>query len=200
MTVKVNGTEILTDQDFIRHALTFGKPIKSRKEGSIIDTLIAQKKEDTTKDSLSKRYGLAQFPIHTDCAYLRIPPKYILLRYVGSIKNPTPTIIIDFDFSKLTIDEHDFLFSSVWYVKSADGGFYSTICKEGLIRYDTEVMRSVNSINNKMETILKKMETKTIEWTNNKVVIINNWTTLHFRPKVTETENHKRILQRINIL
>ena len=51
-----------------------------------------------------------------------------------------------------------------------------------------------------MEGILSKMLTTEIEWEKNKVVVINNHSTLHFRPQVSITEINKRILQRINIL
>lgn len=57
----------------------------------------------------------------------------------------------------------------------------------------------VNPTENKMDIILAKMQTSKIEWTKNKVVIINNHSTLHFRPRISDSENNKRIIQRINI-
>lgn len=75
-------TLVETDQDFINLAQTYGDFIKSRKESKIIETLIALNSDQVQKDSLTKRYGLNQFPIHTDCAYLKFPPKYVLLRLV----------------------------------------------------------------------------------------------------------------------
>jgi hypothetical protein len=192
-------TIIENDLDFINLALTYGNSVKSRKDSGIIETLIALDSDQVEKDSLTKRYGLNQFPIHTDCAYLKSPPKYILLRYIGSIDNPTPTILVHFDKSKLSDEELDFVSRTIWFVKSAKAGFYSTIYKDDILRYDIEVMKMVNPIENKMDIILAKMKTTTIYWKKNKVVIINNHSTLHFRPKISNSENNKRILQRINI-
>jgi alpha-ketoglutarate-dependent taurine dioxygenase len=193
-------TEIKDDRDYIELALTYGTPIKSRADGSFIDTLIAVESNQVEKDSLSKRYGLDEFPIHTDCAYLKTPPKYILLRYVGSLENPTPTIVVNFDKSKLSDDEIDFIHNTIWFVKSKEIGFYSPIFKDGILRYDKEVMKMANPNKDKMIVILDRMERFEIKWSKNKVAVINNHSVLHFRPQIKKEENNRRILQRINIL
>ncbi|WP_344825710.1 hypothetical protein [Rurimicrobium arvi] len=200
MKTNIYEAEIKDEKDFVELALSFGKPMKSRQHGIIIDTLIAVESNIVEKDSLSKRYGLEEFPIHTDCAYLKLPPKYILLRYVGSIENPTPTGIVHFDKSKLSDEEIDFIQKTIWFVKSKDIGFYSPILKDNILRYDKEVMKLVNPKEDKMIDILAKMDRREIQWYKNKVVVINNHTHLHFRPKIKIEENNKRILQRINIV
>ena len=193
-------TEIKDEKDFIEFALSFGTPIKSRQNGTTIDTLIPIESNMVEKDSLSKRYGLEEFPIHTDCAYLKLPPKYMIMRYIGSIKNPTPTVIVLFDKSKLSGEEFDFIEKTIWFVKSNDIGFYSPILKDGILRYDKEVMKMANSKEDAMVDILAKMDRRYIQWHKNKVVVINNHTDLHFRPKIKIEEHNKRILQRINIV
>jgi hypothetical protein len=199
-TTDIFETEIKDEKDFVELALSFGTPLKSRQGGSIIDTLVAVESSLVEKDSLSKRYGLEEFPIHTDCAYLKFPPKYILLRYVGIIENPTPTVIVQFDKSKLSDDEIDFIQKTIWFVKSKDIGFYSPILKDGILRYDKEVMKMVNPNDDKMIDIIAKMHRREIQWYKNKVVVINNHTDLHFRPKIKMEESNKRVLQRINII
>ena len=89
--------------------------------------------------------------------------------------------------------------ATIWYVRGTEGGFYSRIYENGYIRYDLQVMKLANSLENKMTKILDKMEKTQIVWYPNKVVIINNWNTLHFRPALLKAELGKRILQRINI-
>lgn len=199
-TTNIFETEIINEKDFFEFALTLGTPIKSRQSGSFIDTLKAVESDQVEKDSLSKRYGLEEFPIHTDSAYLKKPPKYILLRYVGSVENPTPTVVVHFDKLKLSEEEVDFIQNTIWFVKSKDLGFYSPILKDGILRYDKEVMKMANPNEDKMIGILAKMDRTEIQWNKNKVVVINNHTNLHFRPKIKTEENNKRILQRINLL
>ncbi len=197
---EIYETEIIDEKDFVKLALTYGTPIKSRQSGSFIDTLTAVESNQVKKDPLSKRYGLEKFPIHTDCAYLNLPPRLILLRYIGIIENPTPTVVVHFDKSRLSDEEKDFIQKTIWYVKSKDGGFYTPILKNGILRYDMEVMKMANPNEDKMIDILSKMDKTEIQWFKNKVAVINNHTDLHFRPKIKMEENNKRILQRINII
>jgi hypothetical protein len=193
-------TNITTDREFVKLALSLGMPINSRKGAGLIDVLNSYKPEQVNKDSLSKRYGLNKFPVHTDCAYLKIPPKYILLRYTGSIVNPTPTVLIHFDISRLSDDELDFVKTKVWFVKNQNNGFYSSILEKDILRYDKEVMKMVNPSEDKLDTILVKMDTSQINWHKDKVAVINNYSVLHYRPKISEKEKNCRILQRINII
>lgn len=190
----------VSDDGFLEIALKYGNPIKSRPDGGVIDTLITRTSDQVKRDSLTKRYGTDNFPIHTDGAYLKIPPRFILLKYVGDITEVTPTIIVHFDTKKLTEEEVDFVKHRIWFVRGENKGFYSRILQDGILRYDKEVMRLVNSDSDLMETILKKMVMTSISWERNKVVIIDNYAVLHYRPKVSEEEINKRILQRINII
>jgi len=189
-----------SDEEFISLASEYGKPIQSRRDGGIIDILTARKAENVTKNSLSKKYGIGEFPIHTDCAYLTIPPKIILLRYIGILEKVSPTILVPFDINRLGKHELDFIKNVTWFVKGQDGGFYSRIYQNSIVRYDYEVMKLVNTRENVMDAILNKMDHVKIEWTENKVVIVNNWQTLHYRPNLGTHEENYRILQRINIL
>ncbi|HSZ34654.1 MAG TPA: hypothetical protein VK772_15165 [Puia sp.] len=188
-----------TELDFVNIALSYGQMIQSRKNAGFIDLLTAAKKQDVQVDSLSKRYGLESFPIHTDCAYFRVPPRYIFLRYVGSFESPSPTFLIDFETDKLDPAEQQFVKNAIWYVKGSEGGFYTTIYENGVLRYDPEIMKPVNNVPYKMSDLLEKMRKSQINWHSNKVLIINNWSTLHARPTLKPEENGKRILQRINI-
>jgi hypothetical protein len=190
----------VSDDGFLKIALKYGNPIKSRPDSGIIDTLITRTSDQVERDSLTKRYGAENFPIHTDCAYLKTPPRFILLKYVGDITEVTPTVIVHFDINRLTEEEIDFIKHRIWFVKGENKGFYSRILQNGILRYDKEVMKLVNSDSDLMETILKKMTTTSISWEKNKVAIIDNYAVLHYRPKVSEKEINKRILQRINII
>ena len=193
-------TTIQSDKEFIYFAKKIGLPTSSRAQGEIIETLIARESVDVEKDSLSKRYGIETFPIHTDCAYLKVPPKFVLLRYIGSVIDPTPTVVVHFDKSKLSIFEKDFIENVVWFVRSRSMGFYSTILNNGILRYDREVMSLANKQDDIMPSILSKMDQTEISWSLNKVLVINNHRLLHYRPGLLLHEKNNRILQRINIL
>ncbi len=188
-----------SDEEFLKLASSFGNIVPSRNNSQLIDLLLAKTKEDTTKNSLSKRFGMGSFPIHTDGAYFKRPPRFILLRYVGTLEKVTPSVIVHFDFDKLNNEESEFIKIKTWYVSGINGGFYSNIYNNEYLRYDLQVMKLVNSADNCMDGILKNMKQTKIIWSHNKVAVINNWACLHFRPELQEYENEKRILQRINI-
>jgi hypothetical protein len=195
----LHETYCTNESDFFSIASKYGEMIRSRREGGFIDQLSALMPDDVGKDSLTKRFGLNEFPIHTDCAYFKQPPKFILLRYVGEIEAPSPTVIVHFDKANLSEAELGFITRAIWYVKGYEGGFYTTILKNNIIRYDKQIMRLVNSHVDLMPEILEKMDTEVIAWKQNKVAIINNHNLLHYRPALGKNEYLKRKLQRIII-
>ncbi len=90
-------TSAFSEQEFINLGLSYGKLISSRKTGELVDILIANEKANVHKDSLSKLFGLDPFPAHTDGAYCKCPPSFILLRYAGCLDNVSPTIVVHFE-------------------------------------------------------------------------------------------------------
>lgn len=185
--------------DFINYGKTLGTLIKSRKNGGLLDVLIPKEKDEAKQNSLSKIYGIDEFPFHTDCAYLKTPPKFILLRYIGDIVNPSPTLVKQINFDILNTQEIDFLFNSIWLVKGQGNSFYSKIIANGIFRFDNNIMTLSSPVENIINQILSKTESKIIEWKKNKTVLIDNWTCLHSRPAVREDEKQKRIIERLNI-
>lgn len=178
-------TFVNNENEFIQLASSYGNMIKSRKENTFVDTLVAQRTDDVSKNSLSKIFGMEQFPVHTDCAYLKTPPQYILMRYIGTIPNPSPTFIVHFNFNILDSNEIEFINNAIYYVKGSEGGFYSKLFDGSKIRYDAQVMKLLNTNSpNMMELILKKMPQTIIQWQTNKVLLLNNWKALHYRPSL----------------
>lgn len=195
--------KIYNDEDFLKLAYEFGKPISSRINGNLIDNLIPIKTEDAHKQSLSANFGTNDFPFHTDGAYFKIPPKFILLRYTNGIPNPTPTILCD--LKNINFTDKQILKHSVWKVKSRGSSFYSSILSEdeNFFRFDKCIMQPVNIKNDNskyLENLISSLPKVIINWEINKTVIIDNWNYLHTRPEVQENEIKFRNLQRIMIL
>jgi len=190
---------IETLEKFLELGKSFGRLIKSRTNGEYLDILSPKISETVKKLSLSKIYGIDRFPFHTDCAYLKTPPKYILLRYIGDLDNPTPTEIKHLNIKKLSFKEKEFLNNTIWTVKGLEGNFYSKIYDKGILRYDENIMNLCSPIENLIDQILDKLETEIIHWDKNKTIIIDNWASFHSRPIVANNEINNRILQRLNI-
>lgn len=194
---------INNDEDFLKLAYELGKPISSRINGNLIDNLIPLKTEDAHKQSLSANFGTSDFPFHTDGAYFKIPPKFILLRYTNGISNPTPTILCN--LKNINSTDKQMLKHSVWKVKSRYSSFYSSILSEDekFFRFDKCIMQPVDIKNDNsihLEKLISSQPKEVINWEINKTVIIDNWNYLHTRPEVKDNEINFRNLQRIMIL
>ena len=188
-----------TLNDFIELGKSLGTIIPSRKNGKLIDVLTPLKESEVKRNSLSKIYGLNEFPAHTDGSYLKHQPKYILLRYVGKLEKVTPTIVIDILNSDLNNEEKDFLRRAVYLVKGIYGSFYSNIYSNNKFRYDKTIMKLISHKDDLMDNIIDKSIKIPFEWELNKVLILNNWNYLHLRPRTNIIENRKRLLQRLTI-
>jgi hypothetical protein len=62
--------------------------------GDAIHSLIPVEKNKSTPNTYSGIYGLQQFPLHTDFAHWRYPPRYLMLRCVVGFAD-VPTLLID---------------------------------------------------------------------------------------------------------
>lgn len=194
---------IKNDKELIDLAYSLGHPISSRVNSSFIDRLVPLDNSDAHKQSLSANYGTSEFPFHTDGAYFKIPPKFIILRYLKGIQNPTPTVLCD--LNQLNDEANQKLKDCIWKVKSRNNEFLTTILSESYkcYRYDKCIMTPANiKLRNKnyFENLIDELPKKHINWYTNKTVIIDNWTFLHSRPKVTEQEINNRTIQRIMVI
>jgi hypothetical protein len=200
---KMTELTIKSDKELIELAYSLGQPISSRVNSTIIDHLVPTESSDAHPQSLSANFGIGNFPFHTDGAYFKIPPRFIIMRYLNGIPKPTPTVICD--LNQLNSEDKGYLKHSIWKVKSRNNEFLSTILSddETFFRYDRCVMTPVISIKQNesyFESMIDELPKTEINWTINKVVIINNWTTLHTRPKIKEQEVSNRTIQRIMVL
>jgi hypothetical protein len=194
---------IESEADLLELAYSLGKPVSSRLNGPLIDNLIPLKKEDAHKQSLSAICGIEPFPFHTDGAYFEIPPRFIILRYIQGIENPSPTIVCN--LNKIQNLDKEKLKYSVWKVKSRELTFLSSILSDNemILRYDKCVMQPMNLQSDNsffLEKLISEQPKLIINWTQNKTVIIDNWSCLHSRPKVKDDEINFRNIQRIMIL
>lgn len=194
---------IESDKELIDLAYSLGRPISSRVNSSIIDHLVPIESSEAHQQSLSANFGIGDFPFHTDGAYFKIPPRFIIMRYLKGAQNPTPTVLCD--LNQLNSDEKENLKHWIWKVESRDNDFLSTILSEDetFYRYDKCVMSPVLSKNQNelyFESLIAKLHKTEINWTIDKTVIIDNWINLHSRPKVNRNEINNRTIQRIMVL
>lgn len=187
-------------EDLLKVSKEIGEIIPSRKNSTdLYDTLTVKTKEEASKKSLSAIYGDKDFPYHTDGAYLRVPPKYVILRSPKSIENcPTKLCIpnnTEADIKKLMKD--------VLLVNGGRGRFYSTILEkldeEFRIRFDKDCMRPAlpefDTSIKLMNKLIRETPKININWKANQCIIFNNWKLVHSRALAINSLD--RILERI---
>jgi len=190
-----------SENSFLKLAQTLGRPISSRRNSPIIDIITPKRKEDAHPQSISKKIGLGRLPYHTDGAYFKIPPRYILLRCKEVGENQVPTQIVDV-MRFATKDELFELGFRTWKVSSRDGTFYSPILNKNILRYDLNIMQPYSKLDDNtsiINNIIKRTSPIKITWEAGKTILLDNWACLHARPEVSENSIN-RILQRIMIL
>lgn len=172
--------------------------------GKLIDYLTPKDKFEAIKNTFSYKHGFEKFPFHTDTAFWNTPARYVLM----SSKNIslTETLIIDLEYiNNLNTEEISILEKSIFLVKTNQSNFYCSILSKQneslILRFDSNIMKAVNSYAKKaifiIENIINNSKIHRINWDNPKVLIIDNWRTLHARSSVYNKEN--RILKRIYI-
>lgn len=194
---------------FLSFANSFGDPIPSRRDGTLVDILVPSLQQDAPPRSMSAIFGEGAFPYHTDAAYLRIPPKYVLLRVVRGQECTRDTLLIDTKNINLSASEERRIRNEVWLVNGGRGRFYSPIINidmieaVSIVRYDLNCMRPVtrhaDESGRAFWGALQNAPRMAFSWRDGIILLIDNWRMLHARgPKPSFLEND-RVLERILI-
>jgi hypothetical protein len=160
--------------------------------------LIPKDKNEVEHFSLSSSYGLKEFPLHTDGAEYKTPPRFLVLRALSN--SPTGTCIAD---ANSICDSN--ICDSKWSVKTKDG-IVKTKLFELHPKYNIEFIR-FNRLSMKCDEgekleVYKAIDNLTVSsilWTKNKTIIIDNWRVLHGRQTIIEEDYEKRILERLQV-
>jgi hypothetical protein len=164
----------------------------------IYKKLIPKDKNEVEHFSLSSAYGLKEFPLHTDGAEYKTPPRFLVLRALSN--SPTGTCIAD---ANSICDSN--ICNSKWSVKTKDG-IVKTKLYEKHPKYNIEFIR-FNRLSMKCDEgekldVYKAIDNLTVSsilWTKNKTIIIDNWRVLHGRQTIIEEDYEKRILERLQV-
>ncbi|MEZ5029765.1 MAG: TauD/TfdA family dioxygenase [Saprospiraceae bacterium] len=197
-------TDIHSDNKLLDIANQLGEVI-AHPNGEVISNISPKAKEASMNGTFSNRFGFEEFPLHTDTAFWSKPVRFVLLS--SENVSQTKTLILHKNKIWERLNESDQVTAkqAVYIVKTIHGQHYASLLfndsgNSGL-RYDPCTMYPVNKaakeIHQKINEILKDLSPYEIEWSGNKVIIFDNWSTLHGRSNANSKEN--RILKRIYI-
>jgi Taurine catabolism dioxygenase TauD, TfdA family len=155
--------------------------------------------------TMSAIYGLGSFPLHTERAHWRVPPRYLIFRSAGVITK-CPTTMLDsygLGFDKQLVRD---LFQEFWLVHWEGDGFLTQVLRPlptsswWQIRYDRCCMtiddEKRQNLVSRLEGLLDSIALEYHFWEPSTVLLIDNWRVLHGRGKATD-EDVGRVLERI---
>ncbi len=195
--------------DLVELALALGKPCPSREGNALIDRLMPTERNHARPGTMSFYFGLGRFPFHTDGAYSRIPPRFILLRLAAAAYSLRPTLLCDIAALALRAEEVRALTHDVWIVRGGRRPFLSSILNDSLLvghtilRFDRCCMRPASPRSKRcariMDAALDNSVPVAIHWSSGKVLVLDNWRVLHARGDGPLDLNEGRVLERASV-
>lgn len=207
--VAANGYAVLdshSTEGFLKIAQELGRPIASRRGIDVVQTLQVSDEECAYANSLSSRYGAGKFPLHTDLAYWQVPARYVLLRAPDESSSTCPTLLLDFRAHLKGQPFESALGKTLYLVANGRKSFLTTIggrVASGavLLRFDRDCLRPTNRQSmatlDELEASLAACKIIEMAWSAHKVLIIDNWRMLHGRGDARDSNDRKRVLERI---
>jgi hypothetical protein len=190
--------------NLLTYASKFGRPVASRRSGSLVDELVPKSQEEARRNSMSAQRGLGRFPFHTDAAYFRVPPRFVFLRLAEGASSTSNTLLLGTRELAFSEPELADLRREIWVIRPGRCPFYapvvgySSASKSLFFRYDPCCMTPTLPRSSKTEAALQKAfmvaKPSAVAWAPEKIVIIENWTTLHAREAVRAGDCGRRVL------
>ncbi len=175
--------------------------VVSRQPHNPIETIFPRSLDGARPSSLSKVYGLAAFPLHTDTAHWTVPCRYVVLGCARIGRVDTPTVLVDANDPSFSADERLLLRSSTFSIKNGGNSFYGSLIdgQRRFTRFDPGCMLPVTeSSRTAMHLYSMKRQSErviTYRWNEENVLIVDNWRMLHGRGNKTQADPLRRLLR-----
>ena len=172
--------------------------------GPPVHQIVPRVKESTTPNTYSGIYGLDRFPLHTDMAHWRNPPRYIMLRCVVGF-DQVPTLLADGAEIVSEVGAELLSRALVQPRRPVRGKLplmriYQPSDSFGLVRWDELFFRPVSRIGElgvgRFRSALNAIEHRSVALAEKgDTVVIDNWRMLHARSPIP-SGCEARILER----
>ncbi|MFD7243381.1 TauD/TfdA family dioxygenase [Streptomyces massasporeus] len=186
-------------REFVAIANHLGKPIRTRRGGSFVDTLRPKESSEAREGTISAQYGLSAFPWHSDGAVDPHPPRYVLLRAVEV--NPASARTEVLDLARL--DDGNFLqrYRRLTCMVNSGRGHYmaSFLSRQSGVmcaKWDPLRMQALGKMACAFEQdIGEALPHDSHAWGRDDLLIVDNWRCLHRRTPANVSD--LRVLQRV---
>jgi alpha-ketoglutarate-dependent taurine dioxygenase len=189
--------------DIDRLAPAIGPVMKSR-TGEIRKSLLPYSIETAPRRSMSAVTGTGPQPMHTDGAYFRNPPRYVMLRCESPGESQCCTNLWSLDQNALVATRAKSLLRPGWIARG--GGrrlaFYTQVLNRTqngrfFVRFDPCCMTPPYSDKGQIQEVVTVLEgysdIREFKWFRGKVLVIDNWRCLHGRGVGAEGSPGRRL-------
>jgi hypothetical protein len=206
---------VRSTSDLVELAKSLGEPRPVRSHGPIVHDLYPLSSAKAAPRTLSALHGLGPFPLHTDAAHHRRPPRWLVMRCIAPGRGDTPTRLADSRDLEFSRHQRRELARAVWRVRNGFRSFLASAvlgtdrCEGGKshgalhLRYDAGCMTIADRAFAATATLLFRMLADLpeidVHWEPNVAIVIDNWRTLHGRVAVEAGVADERRLQRVLI-
>ena len=140
-------------------------------------------------NTLSSRYGLGEFPLHTDGADQDHPPRYVLL--LSTVPRTAATLVLGLRRrASPLLAESNALFRVTGLRRCHYARFREYRPAGSMVRYNAATHAPVNEAAKEIEAVIAICAplASRIDWSQTRAVVIDNWACLHGRERVDETD------------
>lgn len=169
---------------------SLGTPVLDPRTGAEYSELLPYRKDSAPRGSMSSLIGTGEQPMHTDAAYVPLPPRYVVLHCLERGESYCPTNIWTTDDLGLRDEKRPLLTTPVWLFGNGVGpAFYSPVIEMIgpflRVRFDPCCMRpasfSRHTIADARRALCDYAQQIAIEWQTGDLLVIDNWRCLHAR-------------------
>jgi L-asparagine oxygenase len=189
--------------DLLAFATALGGPEPDPRDRVLVKDIRPQPRDAANINTLSSRYGMGDFPVHTEAAYLRKPPRFLLLYCVEPGSGGRTTVLLDAaaHFSRLPCVRRP----GTWVVKAGRRPFLCDVLwrrtPNGLgIRYDRECLfprgPAALAEEQSIREFIASSTPTPIEWVSGQLLVIDNHRMLHGRGG-SNNDDRDRWLKRV---
>ena len=181
--------------EVINFASALGLPQPDPRDGVLVKDIRPQPKHTANTNTLSSRYGMGAFPVHTEAAYLHKPPRFLLLYCMEPGRGGRTTVLLDgADISSRLPDVRR---AGTWVVKAGRRPFLCDVLWRRAqnqigIRYDRECLFPRGPAALAEEQLIRGFINAstlvTIEWARCQLLVIDNHRMLHGRGGINDDD------------
>jgi L-asparagine oxygenase len=174
--------------DVLDIAADLGRPQPDPRDGVLLKDIRPQPRHTANTNTLSSRYGMGAFPVHTEAAYLRKPPRFLLLYCIEPGCGGRTTVLLDGAAISSRLPE--VRRPGTWVVKAGRRPFLCDVLwrraqNQVGIRYDRECLFPCGPAALAEEQLIRSFVEAstpvTIEWARGQLLVIDNHRVLHGR-------------------